>query len=125
MEKKTILIVDDDKSWINILAMRLQSEGYEVRAAFDAVSGMMQTVKERPDLMILDILMPAGGGFTLLKNLKDNVTTFSLHIIVLSNKADDATKNQAEKFGISGFFPKTIELAKLMLDIKKILESRV
>ena len=120
MEKK-ILIVDDEKDWIQMLAMRLEHEGYQIEVAFDAAQAMTRAVELKPDLILLDIMMPAGGGLGALKNIRANFKTFSVPIIVLTAKGDSATKETAEKLGVSGYFLKTVDTHKLLERIKEIL----
>jgi DNA-binding response OmpR family regulator len=120
MDKK-ILIVDDERDWIRMLATRLQHEGYQTEAAFDAIQAMMQAVQLKPDLMLLDIMMPAGGGLEALKNIRGSVKTFSIPVIVLTAKGDKETKEAAEKLGVSGYFTKTVDMDKLLEKIKEIL----
>ena len=121
MEKK-ILIVDDEKDWVQMLAMRLEHAGYQVEVAFDAVQAVMQVVKVKPDLMLLDIMMPAGGGLEALKNIRANVKTFSIPTIVMTAKGDDRkTKEAAEKLSVSGYFAKPVDMDKLLKKIKEIL----
>jgi len=120
MEKK-ILIVDDEKDWIRMLAIRLEHEGYQIEAAFDAAQAMAQAVQLKPDLILLDIMMPAGGGLGALKNIRANFKTFSIPIIVLTAKGDKETEEAAEKLGVSGYFVKTVDTHKLLEKIKEIL----
>ncbi len=123
MDKKKILIVDDEKDWVQILALRLVHEGYHTEAAFDAIQAMMQVVQLEPDLILLDIMLPAGGGLELLKHIRTNVKTFSRPVIVLTAKVDKETKEAADKLGISGYFVKPIDMAKLLDRIKAVLSQ--
>ena len=65
-EKKKILVVDDDEDVVKALKIRLRSNGYDVFSASDPIQGVSMVRKENPDLIILDIRMPAGGGFSLV-----------------------------------------------------------
>ncbi|MCX5800133.1 MAG: response regulator [Candidatus Eisenbacteria bacterium] len=118
---KNILIVDDEKDWIQVLAMRLGHEGYKTEAAFDTIQATTQAIQLKPDLILLDIMMPAGGGLEALKNLRANVKTFSIPVIVLTAKGDKETKEAAEGLGISGYFVKTANTVELLAKIKKVL----
>jgi len=118
---KTILIIDDDPDWVRMLSMRLQHEGYQVEAAFDAIQAVSQTIKLKPDLVLLDIMMPAGSGVGVLKNLRENVKTFNVPVIVLTGISDEQTKEAAEKLGISGYFMKPVDMDKLIEKLKEVL----
>ena len=120
MEKK-ILIADDEKDWIQMLSMRLEHEGYKTEAAFDAMQALMQGMREKPDLMLLDIMMPAGGGLEALKNIRASDKTFSMPVIVITAKGDAGTRMAAEKLGVSGYFVKPVDMPKLLEKIKEIL----
>jgi len=123
MDKKKILIVDDEKDWVQMLAMKLKSEGYQTEAAFDGIQAMMQVVKLEPDLILLDIKMPAGGGLETLKHIRASVKTFSSPVIVITGRGDEEIKEAAEKLGISGYFVKPMDMAQLMNRIKTVLSQ--
>jgi DNA-binding response OmpR family regulator len=118
---KTILIIDDDPDWVRMLSMRLQHEGYQIEVAFDAVQALSQTVKSKPDLVLLDIMMPAGSGLVMLEYLRENVKTFNIPVIVLTGISDKQTKEAAEKLGISGYFVKPVDMDKLIEELKEVL----
>ena len=120
MDKKKILVVDDEKDWIQMLAVRLGHQGYQIEAAFDTVQAMTQAAELKPDLIILDIMMPAGGGLEALKNIRANVRTFSIPVIVLTARGDKETKEATEGLGISGYFIKT-DIVELLAKIKEVL----
>jgi DNA-binding response OmpR family regulator len=119
--KKKILLIDDDKDWINMIAMRLQHAGYEVDAAFDPVSGTAQAIALQPDLILLDVMMPAGGGRLLLKNIRDNIKTFTIPVIVVSGSLDREMEESIKEIGVSGYFPKPVDTGKLLEEIGKVL----
>jgi two-component system phosphate regulon response regulator PhoB len=116
-----ILIVDDEKVWVKMLAMSLGHEGYKTEAAFDTVQATTQAIRLKPDLILLDIMMPAGGGLEALKNIRANVKTFSIPVIVLTAKGDKETKEAAEELGVSGYFSKSVDMDELLKRIKEIL----
>ena len=71
MEQKKILVVDDDPDILDAITMILESQGYEVVTARDGVEGLANLKAEKPDLMILDLLMPKMDGFGVLKELRE------------------------------------------------------
>ncbi len=119
--RKRILIVDDEKDWVKMLAIRLKHEGYQIEGAFDTIQATAQAIKLIPDLILLDIMMPAGGGLQALKNIRANLKTFTVPVIVLTAKGDKETKEAAEGLGISGYFIKTESTVDLMAKIKEVL----
>jgi DNA-binding response OmpR family regulator len=118
---KKILVVDDEMDWVQVLVARLQSEGYEVNAAFDGLKAMMQMNKWKPDLVLLDIMMPAGGGLNVLRNARENIKLFSIPVIVLTAKSDEGTRKSAEELKVSGYFVKPVDMDKLKERIKELL----
>lgn len=121
MDKKKILIVDDEKDWTQMLSARLKGQGYETEVAFDSIQAMMQAVQSKPNLMLLDIRMPAGGGLETLKNIRGITKTFSLPVIVITGKEDAETQKAAEKLGVSGYFIKPVDMEQLLNRIKAVL----
>jgi DNA-binding response OmpR family regulator len=101
--------------------MRLEHAGYQVEAAFDAIQAIAQTIDLKPDLVLLDIIMPAGGGIGVLENLRVNVKTFNIPVIALTGRSDKQTKEAAEKLGISGYFVKPVDMDELIEKLKEVL----
>jgi DNA-binding response OmpR family regulator len=120
----TILIIDDDKDLVRMLGMRLQHEGYQVEAAFDAMQGVSQVIKLKPDLVLLDIIMPAGNGVGVLENLRGNAKTFNIPVIALTGVSDKQTKETAEELGISGYFVKPVDMDELIENLKEVLITK-
>ncbi len=116
--------MDDEKDWVQLLAMRLLSEGYEIDYAFDALYAVTKAVKLKPDLLLLDIMMPAGGGINALKNIRRNVKTFALPIIIVTARSDEEIKEATEKLGISGFFVKSEDINELLKRINEVLGKK-
>jgi DNA-binding response OmpR family regulator len=117
---KRILIVDDNRDWVQLLAIRFKAEGYKIDAAFDAMYAMTKIREVQPDLLLLDINMPAGGGISVLKNLRMNVNTFDTPVIIMTGRVDPGVKRVVEKHGISGYFLKPADMNELIKKIKEI-----
>ena len=118
---KKILIIDDDKDWVWMFGLRLQDEGYKTEAALDAVQAITQAIDSKPDLILLDIIMPAGTGVGVLEKLRENAKTINIPVIVVTATKDKVTKEAAEKLGISGYFVKPVDTGKLMEKLKEVL----
>jgi DNA-binding response OmpR family regulator len=118
---KTILIIDDDKDWVQMISKRLQCNGYQVEAAFDALQAVSQAIGLKPDLILLDILMPAGNGVGVFKNLKVNVNTFNIPVIALTAMSDKQTVETMTELGVSGYFEKPADIGKLLERIEELL----
>ena len=84
MSKKYVLIVDDDPDLVETVAMMLESKGYEVGKAYDGVEGEESIKERRPDLVVLDVMMPRKDGYKLCAELKADSATRDIPIILLT-----------------------------------------
>ena len=84
MSKKYVLIVDDDPDLVETVAMMLESKGYEVGKAYDGVEGEESIKERRPDLVVLDVMMPRKDGYKLCAELKADSVTRDIPIILLT-----------------------------------------
>jgi CheY-like chemotaxis protein len=83
--RKKILIIDDDKTVHIILKQELEKAGYQVFAALDAMQGLMMARQVKPDLVVLDILMPAGGGYSVYERLQMMSGSFQVPFLIYSS----------------------------------------
>src|ERR1700733_12517730 len=111
---KKILICDDDLEIVKILSLRLRSNGYEVVFALDGIQSISLAHKERPDLIILDILMPAGGGQSVCDKLQISSDTFAIPIILFSALSHEEVKLKAAQLKIADFMTKPFDLDELL-----------
>jgi two-component system alkaline phosphatase synthesis response regulator PhoP len=81
---KKILVVDDDPDLVDATSMILQSKKYDVVTAYDGVEGMEQAIKEKPDLIVLDVMMPQKDGYTLCKELKADPDLRRIPVLLLT-----------------------------------------
>jgi DNA-binding response OmpR family regulator len=88
MARRYVLIVDDDPDLVETVAMMLGSKGYEVGKAYDGVEGEESIKKRRPDLVVLDVMMPRKDGYKLCAELKGNKATKDIPIILLTAVGD-------------------------------------
>lgn len=89
---KTVLIVDDDPNVHDILRTVLGQAGYQVASAMDAMQGPMMARNLKPDLIVLDIMMPAGGGVSVYKRIRQNMQTMSIPVIIHSSTTPEAIR---------------------------------
>ena len=121
---KTILVIDDDADWVQMINKRLQINGYRTEVAFDSIQAVSQAIRLKPDLILLDILMPAGGGVGVLENLRGNVNTFNIPVIALTALSDKQTVEAMAELGVSGYFVKPADMDKLLEKIEEVLIKR-
>jgi len=120
---KSVLIIDDDPDWVQMISKRLQINGYHVEAAFDSVQAVSQALRLKPDLILLDILMPAGGGVGVLEKLRGNVNTFNIPVIALTALGDKQTVETMANLGVSGYFVKPVDMVKLLEKMEDVLKE--
>ena len=107
-EEKKILIVDDDPDIVRLLSSRLRANGFAVVAAEDGVSCMSQMRKVHPDLVIMDLGIPAGDGFKSIERVRANVDYAATPIIVLTGREGDEVRERAMEAGANAFFRKDL-----------------
>jgi DNA-binding response OmpR family regulator len=106
MSTKKILIIDDDRQLQLGLSPRLKANGYGVSSASDAVSAIAVARAERPDLVILDLGLPAGDGFLVLERMRGLADLAAIPVIVLSARDPAGNKQRAIDAGAAAFFQK-------------------
>jgi DNA-binding response OmpR family regulator len=124
MMQKTILIVDDDPDVQLSLQVRLKASHYDVILAADGVASIAQARKHLPDLILLDLGLPAGDGFSVLERLKANDRLSLIPVIVLSARDRASNKDRALKAGAKIFLQKPVDNARLLLVIRQLLEPQ-
>ena len=122
-EKKKILIVEDEVDFAETMKTRLESAGYEVSVAADAYLGTSETVKGEPDLVLLDLMMPAGGGFALLKRIRNMPSKLSIPVVILTSSDLDEDAEMATQLGADAFVLKTTRHEILLDVIERLLEK--
>ena len=110
---KKILIVEDDQSIAKALASRLKNAGYEVNIAPDALTGLEVALKTLPDLVILDISLPAGNGFTVAERIQSLIPT-ATPLIFLTASNQPGLRDKAKELGAEAFFHKPYDADDLL-----------
>jgi DNA-binding response OmpR family regulator len=121
---KKILVVDDEPDFVEFLSIRLESSGYDVISASDGESGLKKAQKEKPDLIILDILMPKINGFELCKRLKENELTKDMPVIMLTALTREQALSKGLKEGADCFITKPFNPVDLLDEIKTALTKK-
>ena len=119
--KKKILVVDDEPQIVRLLSQRLKANGYETFAANDAYQCIKMTRDVKPDLILLDIKMPAGGGIRAFETLKSSVYTSTIPIIFITAYPGEEIIQQVNDLGADGFFSKPFKSLDLLNKIKELI----
>lgn len=119
MEKARILLVDDEPDFVELLKFGLEKNGYNVVTANNGREALVKAEKERPDLILLDILMPQMDGYTALRELKSRDETREIPVLVLTAKQGMEQLFSVE--GITDYIMKPFNDEDLLLRIKRAL----
>ena len=122
-DKKLILVVDDDTDLVEMISMKLESESFQVAKAYDGVEALETIKKEKPALIILDVMMPRKDGYALCDELKKSAEYKDIIIILLTAVTDAISSTNYTHMGgkttlADDFVPKPIDLDNLMEIVK-------
>ncbi len=119
-----VLVVDDEKPISTLLAQTFEQEGYEVANAFDGIECMNKMATFRPDVVIMDIMMPKLDGVDTTRLIRRNSAYASTIIVALSARADEETRARMKDAGANLFMRKPFVIAKLVDRVGKMLTAR-
>jgi len=123
MAKGKILVVDDEPDIVKTVSMRLKSSGYDVVTAMDGVQAVEVAMKERPDLIVLDIRMPQRDGHGVATRLRDSTETAFTPIIFLTASTTESDYQTAVGAGASKYITKPFAPEELVAAVEQLLQS--
>lgn len=119
---KRILFVEDDDALASVYMVRLQAEGFEVQRVVNGEDALAAAVNFKPDLILLDIMMPKVSGFDVLDILRNTPETANLKIVILTALSQESDKKRAEALGVDDYLVKSQVVISDVIDrIKKHL----
>ena len=122
---KKILLIEDEPALQQTLGDFLKSAGFNVVSAFDGLSGVEMAKKEKPDLVILDLILPKKNGFEVLTDLKKNPATSVIPVMVLTNLESAEDVDRALEGGASAYLVKTnYRLEEVLEKVKTLLSEK-
>ena len=126
MPGKYVLIVDDDPDLVETVAMMLESKGFEVGKAYDGIEGEQAIKKRRPDVLVLDVMMPRKNGYELCKELKSNKWTSDIPVILLTAVGEAVpTTSYSHAEGMAteaeDYIPKPVDAATLVEAVQRLM----
>jgi len=104
---KKILIIEDEEILLDLIQRRLLQEGYQVIVAKDGEEGLRKLKEEKPDLILLDIIMPKMGGFEVMEEMNKDKDLKKIPIIIISNSGQPVELSRAKELGIKDWLIKT------------------
>jgi len=118
-DEQRILLVEDEEDIALLLGKRLRSEGYAVTRVADAVQAMQQVMRLRPNLIILDLMIPGGGGLGVLHKVRRSILVQDTPVLVLTGTQDPEYKAKVMELGAEAYFQKPYDPIALLAEIKR------
>ena len=118
--KKRILICDDDPAILRLLQVNLELEGYEALLAHHGEKAVEVALAEKPDLVVLDIMMPRMDGYEAVQNLKAHDLTRTIPVIFLSAKAQPSDIERGKSFGVAEYLTKPFDPTELLEVVERL-----
>lgn len=122
MEKPKILLVDDEEDLVQLMLVRLEAAGYEVAAAYDGQQALDRVRKSRPDLIILDLMLPRVDGYKVCRLLKFDERTRRIPILIFTARAREEDLKLALECGADAYQTKPFEVHLLLGKLKELLD---
>ena len=121
--QKTILVVDDDPEILGMLRTRLEKRGYHVLTASDGKDALVQAKRSRPDLMILDVMMPARNGWEVARALKQDPVTEGIKVLMLTAIGAAVNEMTSSLYGADAHLDKPFKFDELDATLARLLDE--
>jgi len=121
--QRKILVVDDERHIVRLIQVNLERAGYKVSTAFDGKEALRKVETDKPELIVMDVMMPHMDGFEALKHLQANPQTRGIPVVMLTAKAQDADIFRGWSSGVSAYLTKPFNPLELLTFVKRIFSS--
>ncbi|HWD40402.1 MAG TPA: response regulator [Fimbriimonas sp.] len=118
-----VLVCDDERHIVRLIQVNLERHGYTVVTAFDGKEGLEKIRSEKPNAIVLDVMMPYMDGFEVLKSIRREPETENLPVIMLTAKAQDKDVFEGYHYGADMYLTKPFNPMELVTFVKRILQS--
>jgi two-component system alkaline phosphatase synthesis response regulator PhoP/two-component system response regulator VicR len=118
-----VLVCDDERHIVRLIQVNLERQGYTVSTAFDGKEGLEKIRSEKPDLVVLDVMMPYMDGFEVLKTIRREPETENLPVIMLTAKAQDKDVFEGYHYGADMYLTKPFNPMELVTFVKRIAQG--
>jgi excisionase family DNA binding protein len=116
-----VLLVDDDERMRELVRTELEREGYDVQEAASADEGLAEIEKRKPELILLDVMMPHVDGWEMLRRIQERYGAGAIPVLMFSGQVDEQARRQAASSGARGFIGKPFDLAELVAQAKAVV----
>src|SRR5258706_2710974 len=123
MTRPRVLLVDDDEDVRHMTRVALGFEGFDVTEAADGAAGLAAVREDRPDAMVLDVMMPGVNGLEVLRELREDVDLRDLPIVLLTAKAGNSAEQEGWEAGATAYLTKPFTGTALAATLRSLLES--
>jgi DNA-binding response OmpR family regulator len=121
--QRKILIVEDDADIRGLLSVRLRQHSYDTSVATDGMTALAVARREQPDLIVLDLGLPAGDGFTVMERMRAITSLADVPVVVITARDAATNREKAESCGAVAFVEKPIDFDQLLATIDELLIS--
>ena len=122
-DKKTILVVDDEQNIMDLLVFNLQKEGYNTLEAYDGITAVDMALKEKPDLILLDVMIPKLDGISVCKKIRYALNISNIPILMISARDTESDKIVGLEMGADDYITKPFQIREVMARIKANLRK--
>jgi len=123
-EQKKVLLIEDDLALLKIYSNKLKANDFLVTVATTGKEGMHKVVTDKPDIVLLDIILPEKDGFMVLESIKKNPETRDIPVVIMSNLGQEADIKRGKELGAEDYLVKSnISLVDFVKKVKKYLEK--
>lgn len=119
-KKIKVLLIEDEEMLANMYEVKFKNEGFDLIKALDGAQGLKLAKSEKPDFILLDIIMPKMDGFSVLKSLKEDMETKNIPVVLLTNLGQEEDIDRGKKLGAVGYLVKAnITPAEVVAEVKQ------
>jgi len=121
MTKETVLIIEDEPDIAELVQYNLEREGYRVQVAREGETGLREAVRHKPDLVLLDIMLPGMDGLEVCRRLRDDPATASIPVVMLTARAEETDVVVGLELGADDYVPKPFSPRELVARVRAVL----
>jgi len=118
-----VLVCDDERSIVRLIQVNLERQGWQVVTAYDGKEGLEKIKSEKPDVVVLDVMMPYMDGFEVLKTLRRDPELQTLPVVMLTAKAQDKDVFEGYHYGADVYLTKPFNPMELVTFVKRIIQG--